>query len=395
MKRKIIIPTENKNYISDLVRKLNNRKFMEEINEEIEIEFIRDFNEFYEGRDDKGNLIKCVRPLTELILSYSDKIFNENLQVIGEIVVTDKEENIVVDYSGGEFDLENFRNSDCKCEHCNANRRRKYLYIIKNGNKFIKVGKSCLKDYLKLENISSYVQLIKGINAIQVDSKIIKNEKKMVAIELEQALEYVREYINTNGYLSSREAYNLGVPMECTKEKIKLDLKNNNDTIKKLLHNEFEVEEGLKQDIELVKNYLVTQETEYSVKLYNVLNNKYINLKADLGIVSSFFATLEFVKKKIQKEKEAENLEWLGEPKDKIELKVRLKDYKVYDGYVYGSFVRYYYFKDENGNNIKWKTSKDLELDEGQELVIKGTIKELDWYKGEKITVLTRCKIIV
>lgn len=52
-------------------------------------------------------------------------------------------------------------------------------------------------------------------------------------------------------------------------------------------------------------------------------------------------------------------------------------------------------FKDPDGNTLVWKTSSNSlpELDEGDKVQIKGTIKEHNEYKDEKQTVLTRCKI--
>ena len=54
-----------------------------------------------------------------------------------------------------------------------------------------------------------------------------------------------------------------------------------------------------------------------------------------------------------------------------------------------------YKFADENGNTIVWKTSKCLcdELQQESYYTIKGTVKEQSEYKGDKQTVLTRCKI--
>lgn len=54
-------------------------------------------------------------------------------------------------------------------------------------------------------------------------------------------------------------------------------------------------------------------------------------------------------------------------------------------------------FEDMCGNVIVWKTSKGLyypdNLEKGDKVTIKGTIKDLNEYKGEKQTVLTRCKV--
>ena len=63
-----------------------------------------------------------------------------------------------------------------------------------------------------------------------------------------------------------------------------------------------------------------------------------------------------------------------------------------------------HFFRDDNQNKLIWKTSKSLVkwLDngewfcptEGDRITLKGTVKAHEEYKGEKQTVLTRCKIV-
>lgn len=92
---------------------------------------------------------------------------------------------------------------------------------------------------------------------------------------------------------------------------------------------------------------------------------------------------------------------------DKVDLKVKFHhvawfEIKSFRGYGYDTMY-IYTFKTEEGNTIIWKTTKGLGrwnddnewegLEEGQEVQIKGTIKEHSEYDGEKQTVLTRCRI--
>jgi len=50
-------------------------------------------------------------------------------------------------------------------------------------------------------------------------------------------------------------------------------------------------------------------------------------------------------------------------------------------------------FLDAEGNVFIWKSSKYIEVDQGQKVKIKGTIKDHSEYAGAKQTILTRCKI--
>ena len=59
----------------------------------------------------------------------------------------------------------------------------------------------------------------------------------------------------------------------------------------------------------------------------------------------------------------------------------------------YGETKYIYKFADAEGNTIVWKTGcQDFEV--GKSYKIKGKVKELSEYKGDKQTVLTRCKVV-
>ena len=52
-------------------------------------------------------------------------------------------------------------------------------------------------------------------------------------------------------------------------------------------------------------------------------------------------------------------------------------------------------FADESGNKFVWKTSSNAltEINEGDPVEVKGTVKDHSEYKNEKQTTLTRCKV--
>jgi hypothetical protein len=87
--------------------------------------------------------------------------------------------------------------------------------------------------------------------------------------------------------------------------------------------------------------------------------------------------------------------EYIGEIGDKVELELTFKDYFTFETHYsyYGELNFIYKFADADGNTIVWKTSKALELEQGETYKVKGTIKEHNEYKGDKQTVLTRCKV--
>ena len=86
--------------------------------------------------------------------------------------------------------------------------------------------------------------------------------------------------------------------------------------------------------------------------------------------------------------------EYVGNINDKIEISAKLKfagHYKTRFGTTY-----IYIFIDKQNNLFVWKTSKILaEVNKGDEVELKGIVKEHSEYNHEKQTILTRCKVKV
>ena len=81
---------------------------------------------------------------------------------------------------------------------------------------------------------------------------------------------------------------------------------------------------------------------------------------------------------------------WMGQVGDRIEKQLSVLK-KASKETPWGKQVDHI-FQDQEGNRYQWITSaKDLEL--GMTYHIKGSVKELGTQKGQKITILTRCRI--
>ena len=84
--------------------------------------------------------------------------------------------------------------------------------------------------------------------------------------------------------------------------------------------------------------------------------------------------------------------EWLFEEKE------RFYDYAVVLKSVRGMETRFGYtqlvkFEDANGNILQWWTAVEIKAEVGDQILLTGTVKAHDEYKGVKSTTVTRCKI--
>ena len=106
-----------------------------------------------------------------------------------------------------------------------------------------------------------------------------------------------------------------------------------------------------------------------------------------------------WVNKIVKEQKDAHapktDSEYIGEVGQKISVGVTLERICQFTThFTYRGETSYVYkFADESGNTVTWKTAKFLDIEEGWTGTITGTIKEHSEYKGDKQTVLTRCKI--
>lgn len=82
---------------------------------------------------------------------------------------------------------------------------------------------------------------------------------------------------------------------------------------------------------------------------------------------------------------------WIGAIGDRIEQELLVvKTITQFNGYGKSTF---HIFKDDEENVYIWNTSAKS-LPEGKRYKVRGTIKELSFYKGKKQNVLTRCNVV-
>lgn len=88
--------------------------------------------------------------------------------------------------------------------------------------------------------------------------------------------------------------------------------------------------------------------------------------------------------------------QYVGEVGDKIQIEAVYDHSAWFDVRdMFGRPERRYVhtFKDEDGNVFVWKTGCGVNADEGDRIILKGTVKDHSEYKDEKQTNLLRCKI--
>lgn len=104
----------------------------------------------------------------------------------------------------------------------------------------------------------------------------------------------------------------------------------------------------------------------------------------------------ELIQSKLPKEDVVVS-EYVGSIGDKLDAQVTFIKYFSYERNAYRGWgtelVRIYKFLDASGNILIWNTTAWLEVEEGKQYQLTGSIAEHKEYAGDKQTILKRCKV--
>jgi len=306
----------------------------------------------------------------------------EVLAVIEHNAVEDTNENIIhVIKENASIPVE-YRTVKSHCQHCNSDRKRnKTVLMINAENQIIQVGSTCIKEYTGIDGLS-IIGNYQDIHDICIEEPAMDYDNLGKQSKYLKTIDYLTNclnLINSEGY-KKEETKNgaWDLTKKCGKNEKYEAMAN--EVITYFKSREF-------KDYETFQN---------NIKVY--LSNEYTKIN---GIVAyayvSYQKEIEKDEKRIKEQEGKKDSGYVGSTGDKLEKELTLKkrvSYETsYNGY--NETTQYIYlFEDAEGNIYKWNTAKFLELDNGDNVKVKGTIKDHAEYAGAKQTVLTRCKLI-
>lgn len=297
-----------------------------------------------------------------------------------ESVITENGmENAVFKYDQNFQITEESRNADPNCVHCHTNRRRKITYILKDlkTGDLKQVGKTCLKEYTGITEMT-IVGFYGSVYDILATEDVWDDyeEKSIGTAHINfKTLDFLAHSIieiEKNGYHKASEH-------DPTSARV----------MRRILHDEKADEltmEKARKIIEFFGNNDFRNEFLDNIKM--ALSQEYTRPS---GLVSYAVLAYENEKPKVEEKASRQNSsEYVGQVKQRLELNVTCKKIFGYDTEF--GYKQVFTFNDENGNELVWKTTSCPEIAEGDELTIKGTIKEHYIYDGVKQTSISRVK---
>ena len=288
------------------------------------------------------------------------------------------------------------------CDHCNINRFRKESYLLLKDGEFKQVGSSCIKEFTGGAFNSIFFKMLGGLGETLDDWKSGCGRSRPDGAMTEELLSVTELVLSVYGWVPSSAAsennpstssrvYDYLFPSPVRKQDQKLidkeNAKESTATSQSVL-NALAWARGMTNE-EINGN-------QYCHNLNVAAQNKFTHTK-NFGIMCSLIPAYEKMEARRAPKKDKRVSEYVGKIKERKTFILFYKKMFSYEGDYGTSFT--HIFEDADGNAFKWKTGNSMgdDIDYGDSISLKGTIKAHEEYTfkgtGEivKQTVITRC----
>lgn len=280
------------------------------------------------------------------------------------------------------------------CDHCGMNRNRYHSVLLQNTEtgEYKEVGSTCVRDFMGHD--PKGFLFMASIDFPSICS--FKGEsfgRRILAYALTEVLAITKAVIEKHGWLSKGKAYDFGG--EPTAEKVWDNLETDAHVLKYRKDNLVTIDETHKALAEKVVEYFENvdaTDNDYLTNCQTIANMGYVPAKY-MGFACSMVSSYEREMSKLAKAEADAKLppsEWVGEIGQRIKnVRVKVVYTREIDG-MYG-LSTLYVMKDANGCDYKtFYSGSSWSAEKGDELLITGTIKKHEEYKGKKSTMLNR-----
>lgn len=308
--------------------------------------------------------------------------------------------------NGDAIDLTAYRTAAAVCEHCKSKRQRKDTFVLSTPEGgLVQIGRNCLADYIRSENVDMVVAMIELTNELSSasgeDGDLDDWEgggggwTLIVTVEhyLAASVVAVREF----GWVS-RGAVRAGLPKTPTASHVSFitgPRPKGNGRGDEEARREWDRLQPREEDVAragLVMAWIQasTDATDYMHNLRVAVALQATTPRTQGLLASAPSAYAREVEKQIANQAKANRAPsaHVGEVGKRMTFRLRLVRKPVVDTDWGGLAI--HIFEDESGNVLLWKTGTgDLEI--GRVYDVKGTVKKHTDFKGTKQTELSRC----
>ena len=275
-----------------------------------------------------------------------------------------------------------------ECQHCGYNRRRKKSYLLLKDSEYKEVGSTCVKSFFDVD-VSAFLFYA------EIDFSSMLNEGRYPAsdmnipteVNLEKFLSMTARCIDEYGWVSKGKAFN-DTTLVATVEHVDFQLfivKTRSETILEV------TEDNKKQAIEVIEYFKeINPDNNYLENCKKIADSGYLPINF-MGIAASMVATYRrAIEEKIERESRVPS-EWIGAVKERITVEATV----TYINSFHGQWGPVHLHKfNSDGNQMTWFASRSQDVEVGDKITLTGTVKKHDTYKDNKVTALTRCKMV-
>lgn len=280
------------------------------------------------------------------------------------------------------------------CDHCGYRRNRNHSMLMLNHltGEYIEVGSTCVKDFFGHDpkGLMWMAQFSFGEVVDAADRDCFENGGSYpYAFSIHDFLATTNACINDAGWVSKGVAYDKGMAStaDMVLEQMSRGTKPRGWVRLPIIDDDKKMADDT---IDYFLN-LDVADNDYLTNCKKIAELGYVPNK-HTGVACSMVATYKrSYEDKLRRDHEPTS-DYVGAVGDKLEVAVECV-FDVTVNSMYGT-SELYIFVDKDGNKYKtFYSGGGWECETGDKVNLKGTVKKHEEYKGEKATMLTRCKV--
>lgn len=294
-----------------------------------------------------------------------------------------------------------YRDAKSYCDHCHTLRQRRDTYLVRHSEagEIKQVGSSCLKDFLgghDPKHAASMCEWMGDIEACFRDSEEWGGQGCGIRYtDLHEFLSWVASCIRQFGWVSKGEAKASYDQKRATAD----EASGNMDAYRSTYVKPWDKPEPPTDADQQVATAAIEwgrkmrdlpEPSDYEYNLGVACSPDYVLPRCD-GIVASAVAGYLREQEKLRRQSMPRVNEWAGAVGDKLKgLKVTVVSNRGYESeWGEGSCLK---LVTDEGVSLVWWT-KAMDVQPGEQFILKGRIKKLGEYQGMKETTMTRCTL--
>lgn len=306
-----------------------------------------------------------------------------------------RKDGIIQCYFDNDTLISQYKNTDFHCDHCRKRVHRNSIVVLENesGERKI-VGTSCVKEFTNGLD-GNLIALFNEYTRFLSD----QNENLNVLLQGECEEELSHDFYDNP---SVKRIYNVAKILSIASviiDKYGWEPSNSMNATWKIVYeykdDNIEIEDEAIKAIEWVKSLKDNEfGGSYLFNMRQVIDAEYCSANFFSLLVSLIPTFRKHERNRLlneQRESDKQVSNYIGKVGDKIsETVTYIISYSYQSQFGCGFF---HIFRDDNGNIIKWSTGNGVGVNKGDKVILSGRIKDHSEYRGEKQTVLTRCKV--